>query len=156
MEELELPVRKLHEFTSDVQTLMKGIGEGGEHEFKGLGVLGIGDSLDFGEGLLKADLKVDGILTKVQEIQDAIRGVVQIADPQVGIPATPQKMEQGAELESTNREVKEQQASSSVNQNVNVQTVGDTNVNNQTALVANQNHNTQDTNDRSWFGGMFG
>ena len=65
-------------------------------------------------------------------------------------------MEQGAELESTNREVKEQQASSSVNQNVNVQTVGDTNVNNQTALVANQNHNTQDTNDRSWFGGMFG
>lgn len=156
MEELELPLRKLHEFTSDVQTLMKGIGEGGEHEFMGLGVLGIGDSLDFGEGLLNADLKVDGILTKVQEIQDAIRGVVQIADPQVGIPATPDKQTQGQELESTNREVKEQQVSSAVNQNVNVQTVGDTNVNNQTALVNNQNHNTQDTNDRSWFGGMFG
>lgn len=156
MEELELPVRKLHEFTSDVQTLMKGIGEGGEHEFKGLGVMGIGDSLDFGEGLLKADLKVDGILTKVQEIQDAIRAVVQISDPQVGVPATPDKQTQQQQLEEQNREVKEQQVSASVNQNVNVQTTGDTNVNNQTALVANQNHNTQDTNDRSWFGGYFG
>ena len=156
MEELELPLRKLHEFTSDVQTLMKGIGEGGEHEFMGLGVLGIGDSLDFGDGLLNADLKVDNILTKVQQIQDAIRGVVEIGDPQVMLPATPDKQVAGQTLEETNREVAQQQSASSVQVNTNVQQGGTTNVNNQTALVADNNHNTQDTNDRSWFGGMFG
>lgn len=156
MEELELPLRKLHEFTSDVQTLMKGIGEGGEHEFMGLGVLGIGDSLDFGDGLLNADLKVDNILTKVQQIQDAIRGVVEIADPKVMLPATPDKQVAGQTLEETNREVAQQQSASSVQVNTNVQQGGTTNVNNQTALVADNNHNTQDTNDRSWFGGMFG
>ena len=80
----------------------------------------------------------------------------EISDPQVGVPATPDKQTQQQQLEEQNREVKEQQVSASVNQNVNVQTTGDTNVNNQTALVANQNHNTQDTNDRSWFGGYFG
>ena len=157
MEELELPLRKLHEFTSDVQTLMKGIGEGGEREFMGLGLMGLGDTLDFGEGLLNADLKVDGILTKVQQIQDAIRGVVEIGDPQVSIPATPDKQVAGEALEEQNREVAQQQQAS---QNVAVNTTnvgGATNINQQTALVADNNHNTQDTNDRSWsFGGMFG
>jgi hypothetical protein len=156
MEELELPLRKLHEFTSDVQTLMKGIGEGGEHEFMGLGVMGIGDSLDFGEGLLNADLKVDGILTKVQQIQDAIRGVVEIGDPQVMLPPTPEKQVASQTLDEQNREVAQQQSAGTIAVANTTNVGGNTNINQSTALVQDQNHNTQDTNDRSWFGGMFG
>ena len=71
------------------------------------------------------------------------------------LPATPDKQVAGQTLEEQNREVAQQQSASNVQVNTNVQQGGTTNVNNQTALVADNNHNTQDTNDRSWFGGMF-
>ena len=150
MEEVELPVRKLHAFASDLQTLMKGIAFGGEHDFEGLGMMGFNDDLDFGEGFLKADLQVDNVLSKVQKIHEAISAVQGISSEQVEKPITPAKQQQGEELEKTNREVSENKSEGS--NVVSTVAVGGstTNNNSQTVALTNNNHATQDGNDRSW------
>ena len=97
LEDVELPIRNLHEFTADLQTLMKGIADGGDREFKGLGALGIGDELNFGEGLLNVDLKVDGVLAKVRKIKEAISKVVTVE--QTPLTSTPPLTEESSRIQ---------------------------------------------------------
>ena len=92
LNEVELPIRNLHAFTVDLQTLMKGVADGKERTFKSLGLLGLNDELDFGDGLLNVDLKVDDVLSKVRKIKEALSQVVTIEQA----PTTPPLAEDGA------------------------------------------------------------
>ena len=89
LEDVELPVRNLHAFTKDLQTLMQGIADGGNRKFESLGYAGAFDELEFGVGLLNVDLKTDSVLEQVRKIKSAISKVVMIEE----IPATPPLVE---------------------------------------------------------------
>jgi hypothetical protein len=135
-----LAIREIADRAIDMQTLIKGIGQGGELDFNTLGVAGKFNSIDFGEGLLKAPLELDAVLTKVQKIQDAIKGVSSLQANSEQMQMQQKENTQMGSEGASNIVVAPTDASSVVTNNSN------------TAAIIDQNLPTQDHNDRSWVG----
>ena len=135
-----LAIRDIADRAIDMQTLIKGIGQGGERDFNTLGLVGLGNSIDFGDGLLKAPLELDAVLTKVQKIQDAIKGVSSLQTNSEQMQMQQKENTQMGSEGASNIVVAPTDASSVVTNNSN------------TAAIIDQNLPTQDHNDRSWVG----
>lgn len=139
-----LAIREIADRAIDMQTLIKGIGQGGELDFNTLGVAGKFNSIDFGEGLLKAPLELDAVLTKVQKIQDAIKGVSSLQANSEQMQMQQKENTQMGGESGSNIVVAPTDASSVVTNNSN------------TAAIIDQNLPTQDHNDRSFHDQGFG
>jgi hypothetical protein len=161
----DLALRELAEKTEDMRNLMLGLSEGGEREFNSLGFLGLGDGIDFGEGLLDPNLKLDEIresIAKMQQVAGSLLG-------QVRIPVIPEETEETKVIakppltkrevqkmifDAQRKELEEQKKTAEVGVVTNAidasqRTVNNNVNNNQTALL-NPNMPAVDNLDRSW------
>lgn len=156
----DIDIRGLASQVEDMRSLMKGLATGGEQEFNGLGVLGFGNSIDFGEGILDPELKLDELrnaVGKIQEVAGGILGQVRIEPIDVNANESLSKQEQTPReilreyFTNTQKENDDQKAmAQSSNVNVIAPSSTTTNNNSQTAAVIDNNIATVDYNDRSY------
>ena len=154
-------IRDLASQVEDMRSLMKGLATGGEQEFNGLGVLGFGNSIDFGEGILDPELKLDELhnaVGRIQKVANGILGQVKIEPIDVNVNESLSKQEQTPReilreyFTNTQKENDDQKAMAqsspvviSAPSQSNV-----TNNNQSTAAIMTQNQPTVDYNDRTY------
>ena len=144
----------------DMRSLMKGLATGGEQEFNGLGFLGLGNSIDFGDGLLDPELKLDELrnaIGKIQEVAGGVLGQVRIEPIDINSPTSIERQAQTPRevlreyFTNTQKENDDQKAMSQGSSvNVVAPNTSVTNNNSQTAAVIDNNMPTVDYNDRSY------
>jgi hypothetical protein len=158
--EADMNIRGIASQVEDLRSLMSGLAQGGEQEFNGLGVLGFGNSIDFGKGILDPELKLDELrnaIGKIQEVAGGLLGEVRIDPIQTDMNATIEKPEQSpreilreyfTNMQNENEDMKATAQSSPVN--VVAPNTSVTNNNSQTAAVMDKNVPTVDYNDRTY------
>jgi len=163
--EADLALRELAKKTEDMRNLMLGLSEGGEREFNSLGFLGLGDEIDFGDGLLDPNLNLDQIresIAKMQQVAGSLLGEVRIPliteeteeTKVIDKPPLTKREVQKMIFDSQRKEMEQQKKTAEVGVVTNAvdasqRTVNNNVNNNQTALI-NSNMPAVDNLDRTW------